>query len=127
MEKGSVCAFDTVAKEAQLKHGVKEITYEQFMALRSSHDPFVLLDVLGTASYETGHIPGAKSLPVKNITRESAGALLPAKSKVVVYCAGFTCHASTKAAVMLTGFGYDVLDYKGGKQEWIDKGHKLER
>jgi len=50
----------------------------------------VLVDVLPAESYETGHIPGAISLPVAAIP-SGAPALLPDReAPIVVYCGGFT-------------------------------------
>lgn len=119
--------YDQLGKEAKVAHeGVKEITYDQFMKLRASGEKYVLLDVLGPATYREGHIPEAKNFPVNNIDKGSAEEKLDKDTDIVVYCGGFKCMASVKAAKELTKLGYRVLDYKGGLQEWIDKGNKLE-
>ncbi len=44
-----------------------------------------LVEVLPEAEYEEGHLPGAISLPLKELTRQRAAALNP-KQPVVVYC-----------------------------------------
>ena len=35
------------------------------------------------------------------------------------------CHVSTHAARVLSSLGYTVLDYKGGLEEWQEKGNTL--
>ena len=122
----SGAVYDQLEKEAKVAHeGVKEITYDQFMELRSSGEEYVLLDVLGPATYREGHIPGAENFPVRDINKENADQKLNKDSNIVVYCGSFKCMASVKAAKELTKLGYRVLDYKGGLQEWIDKGNEL--
>ena len=44
-----------------------------------------LAEVLPEAEYNDGHLPGAISLPLRELTRERAAALNP-KQPVVVYC-----------------------------------------
>ena len=122
-DAGSVCGM--VAKEAAVKDGVKEITYDQFMKIRNSGEKYALLDVLSAESYANGHIESAESFPVDTISKESAGARLSNDANVIVYCGSFQCGASTAAAKKLSGLGYNVLDYKGGLKEWQEKGNKL--
>ncbi|MFH1754021.1 MAG: rhodanese-like domain-containing protein [Candidatus Omnitrophota bacterium] len=118
---GGVCA---VALE---KGGVREITYEQFQQIRASGEDYELLDTLSEESYEKGHIEGAESFPVGMINNETAPDRLDKDDKIIVYCGGFKCSASTKAAHRLMALGYEnVLDYKGGLEDWQEHGHELE-
>ncbi len=115
--------FDRIAAAAAVKDGVREISYAQFIEIRDSGEEYVLLDVLGEDSYREGHIDGALNLPVGGITKESAEKILGKDARVVVYCGGFLCTASTSAAKKLSALGYTVLDYKGGLKEWKEKGN----
>lgn len=117
--------YSEVAKAASFKSGVKEISYDQFMMIRNSGEKYILLDVLDTDSYASGHIDGSLSLPVNTINQGTASAMLTKDVDIVVYCASFQCGASTAAATKLSGLGYKVLDYKGGLKEWQEKGNKL--
>jgi len=117
--------FDDLVKEAVVKDDVKEISYDQFKKLRDSKEEFYVLDVLGADSYAKGHIDGALNLPLDKINLDTANGLIPAGSKVVVYCGSFKCTASTESAKILQSYGYNVLDYKGGIKEWQEKGNKL--
>jgi len=125
-DKKAGSCFGNVCSLAEDKGGVKEITYEQFQKIRNSGEDYVLLDALSSESYRSGHIEGAVSLPVNTINAESAGSLLKKTDNIVVYCGSFKCSASTNAARALQKLGYgNVLDYKGGLQEWEEKGNKL--
>jgi rhodanese-related sulfurtransferase len=115
-----------IVQDATVVDGVKEISYKQFKKLQECGEPFVLVDALGPASYADGHIPGAINMPSNSITEECAAKAIGGADLVVVYCANVKCHASTRAAKALMALGYTVVDYKGGLQEWIDKGNPLE-
>jgi len=44
-----------------------------------------LVEVLPADEYREDHLPGAKSIPLRQLNRETAGAL-DAKRPVIVYC-----------------------------------------
>ena len=117
--------FEEIASKATIKDGVKEMTYDQLMQLRNAGEKYILFDVLQSDSYSNGHIEGAISFPLDTINKGNAKNKIPQDSHVVVYCASFKCPASTVAAKKLSEFGYSVLDYKGGLQEWQEKGNGL--
>lgn len=125
--KKAPCEFDALCKEAVKANGVMRITYEQFQRLRASGDKYVLVDVLSADDYATGHIPGAISFPLKNMSIYNAANKIPLGSDVVVYCLDHNCPYSDEAARKLSGLGYRVLAYKGGLDEWQQKGQRLER
>lgn len=106
-------------------HGVKEITYKQFVQMRSSGEPYVLLDVLPSDSFNDGHIPHALNFPVSDMTPETVAERLSLDAEIIVYCGSFECSASTQAAQLLQSLGYTVLDYKGGLKEWQAEGNTL--
>jgi rhodanese-related sulfurtransferase len=107
------------------KDGVKEISYEQFKMIRDSGEKYILLDVLSSESYNSGHIESAFSFPFDTINEENTKASLAKDANIIVYCGGFKCLASTAAAKKLSELGYRALDYKGGLEEWQQKGNAL--
>ncbi len=119
--------FDEIYENARVtEHGVKEITYDEFMRIRNSREDYVLLDVLSAESFNNAHIPGAKSFPLGDINSASAEKKISKESKIIVYCGGYSCQASTVAAKLLSNFGYKVLDFKGGLEEWQDMGNEFD-
>ncbi len=120
--------FERVYSEAPVKNNVKEITYEQFLEILDSDDPVFLLDVRSSESYAAGHISSAVSVPVNTINEQCVTEMLHSDSMVVVYCGGFNCQASTEAANKLQALGMvNVLDFKGGAEEWKKKGRELKQ
>jgi len=82
---------------------------------------------VGEDSYKDGHIPNAINIPVDNLERYVSKKLKKTDT-IVVYCASYSCHASTNAAIMLMKIGYKkVLDFKGSKKAWVDSGLELEK
>ena len=106
---------------------IKFITLEQLMEMDVNKQRFKLVEVLSPDSYKKGHIPGAINIPVDKLKTE-AKKQLKKTDTIVVYCASYTCHASTNAAALLGKMGYKkVLDYKAGKQGWKDAGLEIEK
>lgn len=106
---------------------IKFITIEQLLQLITNNEKFTLVEVLSEEDYKGGHLPGAINLPLEQLEK-----LAPKKLKkselVVVYCAGYPCHASTKAAELLLNMGYkNTLDFKGSKKLWVTSGLELEK
>ncbi|NQT95588.1 MAG: rhodanese-like domain-containing protein [Candidatus Omnitrophica bacterium] len=127
-KKDSKSCFGDVCSVAEEKGGVKEITYEQFQKIRKSGEGYILVDALSADSYKKGHIPGAISFPYNTIDIDSAPKLLKRTDNIIVYCGGFKCEASTKAAHRLQALGYkNVVDYKGGLEDWQAQGNSLEK
>jgi rhodanese-related sulfurtransferase len=90
----------------------------------------VLLDARPAAAYEQGHIPGAVSLPLGNFA-ESYAALesrLRQAGLLVVYCSDPTCGDSPELARLLWNQGLkSILLYRGGMEDWSEKGHDVEK
>ena len=88
---------------------------------------YVFVDVRSPSEFLEDHIPGAINIPTDDLN-SVAPKLLKKNDTIVVYCASYTCHASTNAAKILLKMGYKkVLDFKAGKKGWLDAGIGLER
>ena len=119
--EGGDCAKVIVQPEQP----VPEVTYEQFIALREAKQDFVLVDARSKEAYDGGHIEGAVSFPLDEITREAAGQKFSSNKKIIVYCGSASCHISRRAAQLLISYGYSVQDYVGGISEWMTQGQPL--
>lgn len=105
---------------------LKLIPIEAVLERMENDKPFKLVEVLSRDQYEECHLPGAINLPLSELD-ELAPQELDREDDIVVYCASYSCHASTKAARRLTEMGYaHVTDFKGGKAEWRKAGLDLE-
>ena len=85
---------------------------------------FVLLDVRGPTAYARGHVPGAISLPRREIDAARLAAW-PENTVFVVYCAGPHCNGAAKAAFALATLGRPVKEMIGGLTGWQDEGFQL--
>lgn len=83
-----------------------------------------IIDANNPDTYSKGHLPLARTI---NDTENLKPQLPVIKSyPVVVYCGGPQCSAWHKAADYAAAQGYsNVLHYKGGLQDWKNKGDTL--
>lgn len=104
----------------------KTITTDALKKLRKGAEGFVLIDVLSKEQFDKEHIPGARNVPID--TKDFAGMVAEKASgsrnrKIVLYCGGPDCDASTKAVKMLMSNGFtSVHEYEGGMQSWRQSG-----
>jgi rhodanese-related sulfurtransferase len=86
---------------------------------------FVVVDCRRPEQYAAGHIPGALSLPYRDITADGV-AHLPKDKTIVTYCSSWHCNASTKAALQLSALGFRVKEMLGGIAGWKEEGYAVE-
>ena len=121
-------AFDVVYNEIPVDDsGIHQISYEQFMTIKNAQDDFILLDTREEQLYNEGHIEGARSFFVQDMTPDSIGAELPEGSSIIVYHQNVSHPKSNRAAEKLDKYGYKVLNFKNGIKEWIERGHNVVR
>jgi rhodanese-related sulfurtransferase/CBS domain-containing protein len=78
-----------------------------------------LVDVRVAADYESEHLPGALSLPLKSLDRDTA-APLDRQRPVITYCWDSQWDLSARAAWRLVSLGFSrVYRYTAGKEDWI--------
>ncbi|GAB3216610.1 metalloregulator ArsR/SmtB family transcription factor [Mycolicibacterium hippocampi] len=83
---------------------------------RLSEDSTVVLDVRPREEYESGHIPGAVSIPVDELARRIDE--LPGDREIVVYCRGEYCVFAYDAVRLLTDHGRRAIRLNDGMLEW---------
>jgi rhodanese-related sulfurtransferase/rubrerythrin len=113
----SRCRKEVNMRWRQFLTPVKSMTPDQARDLVRDTDVEALtfLDVRQPKEYEQGHIPGAKLIPVSDLT-ERLNEIDP-KKKTVVYCA--IGGRSRVAAQILAGKGFkDIYNLSGGIKAW---------
>ena len=89
----------------------------QYMA-EHPYDAFTILDVRQPNEYNSGHIPGAKLIPLPDLTERLAE--IDPRKPAIVYCA--VGGRSRVAAQMLSGKGFGtVYNLSGGFKSWQGK------
>ena len=88
-------------------------SWDLFVDLKAALSDIVVVDARSRDAYIAGHIPGAVSLPHREMNAETAARF--DRSKVyVVYCDGIGCNASTKGAYKLARLGFRAKELLGG-------------
>jgi len=85
-----------------------------------------VLDVMGSASYKAGHVPGAIDFRAQ---KDALAKILPSDKSalVVAYCGGPTCNAYSAAAKAAKELGYtNVKHLSAGISGWKSAGAPLE-
>ena len=85
----------------------------------------VVLDVRPPEEHAAGHVPGAISIPVKDLKRRLRE--LPKGRAIVACCRGPYCVYSYDAIDILRPKGFDVRRLDGGFLEWLAAGLPVER
>ena len=84
----------------------------------------VLVDVRSRAAFAAGHVPGAISLPAREIDAAAAAALSP--GLVVAYCWGPACNGAHHGALRLARHGRQVKEMLGGYETYVREGWPVE-
>lgn len=107
--------------------GYTNITPEQAKEMLEKGDKdLLLLDVRTKDEYNSGHIKGAKLIPVQLLTGMIDEIAEYSGKKVLVYCA--VGGRSSKASGMLQEKGFKTIyNMDGGIQQWSRLGYKIEK
>ena len=84
-----------------------------------------MIDARSEDAYDAEHIPGAISLPHKQMS-DTTTTSLPRDKVMVVYCDGIGCNASTKGALKLSSLGFIAKELMGGIDWWKRDGYPVE-
>lgn len=86
----------------------------------------ICLDVRHADEYAAGHLAGAINLDVIDDAFEAkAAALLPLGKTIALYCR--SGHRSKRAAAILAGKGYKVVELNTGYLGWTNAGKSVEK
>jgi rhodanese-related sulfurtransferase/predicted transcriptional regulator len=102
---------------------VEELTKDELWQRLQRKDKLVLLDVRPEEEYEAGHIPGAVSIPLKELKKRVKE--LPKSKQVVAYCRGPLCALAPEATRYLKSKGYRVRRLAEGPTDWEAAGLPL--
>jgi len=75
-----------------------------------------VLDVRPPEEYIAGHLPGALSIPLKELERRLAD--LPHDREIVAYCRGRYCVLAIEAVEMLRAHGFTAFRLEEGVSDW---------
>jgi rhodanese-related sulfurtransferase len=91
-----------------------------------NRDDALVVDVREPAEYGTGHVLGAKNLPLARVAASGADLAKRKEKPVIVYCE--TGNRSTSAAAALRKAGFTrVFSLSGGMKAWREAGLPVEK
>jgi rhodanese-related sulfurtransferase len=103
------------ARAAYLGGTIEQVTRMELLR-RVKSGEVVVLDVRPRVEYEAGHIPGAISVPVDELSDRLAE--IPADQEVVAYCRGAYCVFAHQAVRLLSTNGRRASRLADGMLEW---------
>jgi rhodanese-related sulfurtransferase/predicted transcriptional regulator len=90
------------------------------LACRLRDGDLVLIDVRPEPEFTAGHIAGAVSIPISELTRRLDE--LPTQRQIVAYCRGPYCVFADDAVRLLRNRGYRAARLEDGYPEWVGAG-----
>jgi rhodanese-related sulfurtransferase len=94
---------------------LEQITRDE-LAQRLTAGDVVVIDVRPAAEYASGHISGARSIPIDKLARQLRH--IPDNVEVVAYCRGPYCVFADEAVRLLRRRGRAALRLEDGYPEW---------
>jgi rhodanese-related sulfurtransferase len=101
-----------------------EILDRKSLLDRVSKGEVTVLDVRPVEEYRAGHIPGAMSLPLKEL--ESRLEQLPRDQEIVAYCRGPYCLLAMEAVERLRAHGFQAMRLENSVFDWRARGLAIE-
>lgn len=111
---------DFLAENSQL-----EPVDERVLRERVRQGQVTLLDVRPHEEFDSGHIPGALSVPLPELAKQLAK--LPKRREVVAYCRGPYCVLAIEAVKQLRARGFKAVRLEAGVLDWEALGLPVER
>jgi rhodanese-related sulfurtransferase/DNA-binding transcriptional ArsR family regulator len=104
--------------------GSVELVDRQTLWRMAQAGEVTVLDVRPVAEFESGHIPGAASIPLEELEERLSD--IPREQPVVAYCRGPYCVLAVQAVELLRRHGFSARRLKDGFPEWREDGWPVE-
>ena len=107
--------------------GTRIVNSEQLIEAASNTPALILIDSRVAADRTDGFIEGSVNLTDTDTSCASLAEVVPGKATpLLFYCNGIRCGRSARAAAVAVACGYsDVLWFRNGMEEWLDKEYPL--
>jgi rhodanese-related sulfurtransferase/DNA-binding transcriptional ArsR family regulator len=104
---------------------LEPVTREELARRLRDGERLVVLDVRSAIEHAAGHVPGAVSIPVRELRRRLAE--LPPDQEIVAYCRGPFCAFAHEAVALLREEGFLARRLEDGWPEWEAEGLAVAR
>jgi rhodanese-related sulfurtransferase/DNA-binding transcriptional ArsR family regulator len=116
--------IDHVTRDYLEQRGPLEAVGDAELVRRVQSGKVTVIDVRPREEYETGHIPGAISVPLSELKQRLRR--LPKRREIVAYCRGPYCVMALDAVAMLRASGFRAHRMEHGVVEWRARGGRIE-
>ncbi|MGH9459814.1 MAG: ArsR/SmtB family transcription factor [Vicinamibacteria bacterium] len=106
------------------RKGMEAVDREALLA-RVRRGEVLVLDVRPAEEYVAGHIPGALSVPLREL--ETRLEQLPVDQDIVAYCRGPYCLLAVEAVERLRAHGLKAMRLEDSVSDWRARGFEVER
>jgi len=110
---------DITRRFLEARQGLLPVDREQLLA-KVRDGAVTVLDVRPPEEYRAGHLPGALSIPLKELELRLAD--LPHDREIVAYCRGPYCVLAVEAVEILRARGFVAFRLEDGVPDWQAKG-----
>ncbi len=124
LAEARLAEIERVAREYMTDREAMEAVDRHALLERVKRGDVVVLDVRPLEEYQAGHIPGARSIPVKEL--ESRLGEIPADLEVVAYCRGPYCLFAVEAVERLRAHGFKATRLEDGLSDWRAYGMEVQ-
>ncbi len=114
---------DIVRKYFTSPGGLEPVKREELLE-RARAGTVLVLDVRPTEEYRAGHLPGAVSIPLGELTRRAGE--LPRDKEIIAYCRGPYCVLAFRAVEILRARRRKARRLEDGFPEWRASGLPIE-
>lgn len=116
--------IDQVARAYFESRSAMEAVESEELVRRVRNGEVTILDVRPAEEYRAGHIPGAVSMPLREL--KSRLDELPKNREIVAYCRGPYCVMAVEAVDLLRRRGFEAHRMEQGVLDWRTRGWRVE-
>jgi rhodanese-related sulfurtransferase len=115
--------IDRLSQDFLVQRGGLEAVDDGELLRRVKDGAVTIIDVRPREEFEAGHIPGAISMPLTELTKRVRD--LPKNREVVAYCRGPYCVMALDAVEILRKRGFRAHRLEHGVVEWQARGERV--
>ena len=120
LAESRLAEIDAIIREFNHGRESMEPVEKQALLERVRRAEVIVLDVRPPEEYRAGHIPGAVSVPLKELRSQLSK--LPRRREIVAYCRGPYCVLAVEAVKVLRANGFRAVRLEQGVPEWRAEG-----
>ncbi len=121
LAESRLAEIEQVTREFLGERGVLEAVDRDDLVQRVRRGSVTVLDVRPAEEYAAGHIPGARSMPLRQLERRLGE--LPRGRAIVAYCRGPYCVLAVEAVRLLRRRGFRADRLEDGVPDWRARGY----